>query len=145
MKTRYPIEYKRGKLVKHLKPSKYIKKYDEYSLELYEDQKLEDLIKWVEECGGEIKDAILSHEYGGYGDDGHMELNLKIHLSEKEISDQEKEYEKQLKEWEEWRELSKEAKLSKEDENKAIRKALKTQENNLLAKLRKIREQQENL
>jgi hypothetical protein len=146
MKNQYPIAFERGKLVKYLKPHKYTKKYEEYSLELYEDQTLLELIGWVEEHGGEFKNALVRHEYGGYGDDGHMELYLKIPLSEKEIEDQEKEYEKLLSEWNEWKELSKTAKDTEEAKNKATRaKALKTQENNLLAKLRKIREQQNKL
>jgi hypothetical protein len=146
MKTRYPIKYKNGRLVKHLKPIKYIKKYNEYSMGLYEDQKLDDLIRWVEEFGGDVKDAILRHEYGGYGDDGHMELYLKIDLSEKEIADQEKEYEKQLEEWKEWRELSKEAvELEKIKTKETRAKSLKTQEINLLKKLEIIRKQQEKI
>lgn len=115
-------------------------------MELDEYQTLDMMIAWVEEHGGEFKDALIRHEYGGYGDDGHMELYLKVPLSEIEIEDQEREYENQLKEWEKWKELSKTAKDTEEAKNKATRaKALKTQENNLLAKLRKVREQQEKI
>ena len=151
MSTKYPIEFKRGKLVKHLKPSKphLNSYYHSRNISKYDPISVKELMDWVDENGGEYEDAFLEiEEEWGYGSDccATGTLRLEVPLSQDEIDQLEKNYQKDLKEWEEWKILSKEARETEEIKEKEKRaKSLKTQENNLLKELKKVREQQDKL
>lgn len=148
METRYPIKFNKGKLVKYTKPNKYIPKFNNVTMDIdpWSTTKIKDILDWIEENNGDPMDATLEIGELHYNDYTSGEVTLQIPLDEKVIEAQEKEYQKLLKEYQEWVVLSKDARMTEEDKEKAAyAKSLKTQEQNLLNKLSKIRKQQEKL
>lgn len=147
MTTQYPVKFNKGKLVRYTKPQKYISKYETFYKEIgeYETIELYDIMNWINSHGGSVENTNL-YIRRGFGDYGVGELTLTVPMSEKDIEAQEKKYQKDLKEYQEWVVLSKDAIMTEDEKNKATRaKALKTQENNLLKKLSKIRKEQEKI
>ena len=149
MSTQYPIVYKRGRLVKYVKPTKPRMDSHYHSKRISDSIQLSEIIEWVNENNGEYDKAILSIEsdYGSYKDyDYDIQVSLTIPLSQLEKDKLEKDYQQKLKDWNEWKILSKDAVKTEEDKEKEKRlKSLKTQENNLLKQLENVRKQKEKL
>jgi hypothetical protein len=141
MATRYPIEFKRGKLVRHLKPQKPIFAHQRFETSISGGESLWELVEWVRGVGGELDQALI---HIGYDSIAVVEVCIPMSFEEKLTL--QKNYERSLKEWEEWRELSKTAIATEQEKEKATRaKSLETQERNLLKKLAQIRKQKESI
>lgn len=148
MDTHYPIKYNRGKIVKYPKPIKpYLTEYRHSKIiDKWETVSLSDLIEWVNENGGEYKNAILELDYDYRDEDAYLNLSMTVPLTQPEKDQLESEYQAKLADWNEWKELSKTAVKSDEEKEKEKRaKSLKTQEMNLLNQLQRIRKQQDKL
>jgi len=147
METLYPIKFSRGKLVKYPSPIRYsIGTHNRYSMDVfnYNTTTLSDILEWVNDHNGKPEDTVLYlvEDYG----DPKCEIILEVPRTQKELDAFEKDYQKRLKQYNEWLELSKKAKEDGIIMEKLKRsKSLKTQENNLLRKLENIRKQRDNL
>ena len=144
--NKYPIEFKKGKLVKYPKPCKPTlipKGHSKYINFNY--IRLADLIAFADEKGASYDDVTFN-VYRSYDDYVESEMCATVPLSPKEIEDMEKEYQKDLKAWEKWEAATKEELIQEQQKNAEKRlKALQTQERNLKAKLAKIEEQKNKL
>ena len=144
----YPIKFNtNGKLVKYLKPvrDKNRAHIHEYMVDSYTDISLSKLCDWVNDLNGDLNNAILTIE-SDYSGSSYVKITLKIELTQEELDANEEKFLQKLKQYEEWLALSKDARIDPELNAKLTRaKSLKTQENNLLRKLEKIRKQRYNL